>query len=400
MIQISTEEKPMKLFGIDKVIMISDHVTEKNSRIRGQVERVSIPANVFGSTAELKQKVRQELGSGTVPVERTILGSDDPQILKSLKSYKWAMIIGISRNGVPKSTLYENGANYVTSSPEEIHFVKGFHKDFMYTQNLPSAFQYLNKDASPFQHKHPVFFFDYDGTLAPIVKDPAKAAMGQSMRSLLKRLSEKYPVAVVSGRDISDIQEFVDLDNIVYAGSHGFRISGPDGLTMEHEEAIKLIPLLDRIEMIVEQALGTVPGIEVERKYFAIAVHYRNAAPNSFKLVNRTVTEILKKFPDFRKSRGKKVVEVRPALDWHKGKAVKWIMEKMSLDYPQEHMPVFIGDDLTDEDAFRYLGDNCIGILVGWHGQPSAADLHLAGVDEVYKLLHVLVQQASATGQN
>jgi trehalose-phosphatase len=344
----------------------------------------------------LKKKIRQEVDSGSVPLERTILGSDDPQVLKSLKSFNWAMIIGFSSERVSKSALYENGANYVTSSPGEIQFVKGFHKDFMYTQNIPSAFLYLNKDAFPFQHKHPVFFFDYDGTLSPIVKDPAKAVMGTRMRSLLKRLSDKYPVAVVSGRDIIDIQEFVNLDNIVYAGSHGFRISGPDGLTMEHEEAKKLIPILDRIERQILNVLGPIRGIEIERKYFAMAVHYRNASPNSFKLVNHTVAGILKAYPDFRKSKGKKVVEIRPAFDWHKGKAVEWIMEKMSLDYPHAHVPVFIGDDLTDEDAFRYLGDNCMGILVGWHDQPSAADLHLADVEEVYKLLHVLVQQASA----
>jgi alpha,alpha-trehalase len=390
-----TEEKPMKLFGIEKVILISDHVNGKDSLIGGQVDQLSIPANECRSPSELKKRIREELDSGNVPFNRTILGSDDPRILKSLKSLAWAMMIGFSRKGVSKSALYENGANYVTSSPEEIQFVKGFHEDFMFTQHIPSAFQYLNKYAIPFQNRHPVFFFDYDGTLSPIVKDPSKAVMDQSIRSLLERLSEQYPVAVVSGRDIIDIQEFVKLDNIVYAGSHGFRISGPNGLTMEHEGAKKLIPLLDRIERDVDKKLGSVPGIEVERKYFAIAVHYRNAAPHSFKLVSQTVAEILKEYQDFRKSRGKKVVEIRPALDWHKGKAVEWIMGKMSLDYPGEHLPVFVGDDLTDEDAFRYLGDNGIGILVGWHDQPSAADLHLASVEEVYQLLHVLVQKTS-----
>jgi trehalose 6-phosphate phosphatase len=164
---------------------------------------------------------------------------------------------------------------------------------------------------------------------------------------------------------------------------------------MEHEGAKKLIPLLDRIERDVDKKLGSVPGTEVERKYFAIAVHYRNAAPHSFKLVSRTAAEILKEYQDFRKSRGKKVVEIRPALDWHKGNAVEWIMGKMSLDYPGEHLSVIFGDDLTDEYAFRYLGDNGIGILVGWHDQPSAADLHLASVEEVYQLLHVLVQKSS-----
>ena len=390
----------MKLFGIDKMIMISDHAMRKNPSIRGQVEQVSIPAKDFSSPAKLKKKIRQELDSENVPLERTILGSDDPQILKSLKSFNWAMIIGFSHEGVSKSALYENGANYVTGSPDELQFILGLNADFTYTQNLPSAFQYLTHDEFLLQQKQPVFFFDYDGTLSPIVKDPAKAIMDQPIRSLLKRLSIVYPVAIVSGRDIADIQEFVGLDNIVYAGSHGFRISGPEGLVMEHEKAKKLIPMLDRIEKDIRHRLEPVQGIEVERKYFAIAVHYRNAAPNSFKTVNRTVADVLKEFPDFKKSRGKKIVEIRPALDWHKGKAVEWIMEEMSLDFPQKHIPVFIGDDLTDEDAFRYLGDNCIGILVGWHDQPSAADLQLANVDEVYQLLHVLVQQVSTMVQN
>jgi trehalose 6-phosphate phosphatase len=189
-----------------------------------------------------------------------------------------------------------------------------------------------------------------------------------------------------------DIRSFIGLDSLIYAGSHGFRISGPDGLYMTQEKAVDLLPGLDRMEKeLVNSLEKEIPGVSIERKHFAIAIHYRNAPPGSSVTVNEYADRLIARNRDFKKGRGKKIVEIKPSLDWHKGKAVEWIMERLGLSFPDEYLPMYIGDDITDEDAFRTLADNGIGILVGSHSQLSAARYHLRDVDEVGKFLDYLV---------
>ena len=135
-------------------------------------------------------------------------------------------------------------------------------------------------------------------------------------------------------------------------------------------------------------------GIEIERKYSALAIHYRNAPKHSYKIIRPVVDELIRDMPDLKKERGKKIIEIKPAFDWNKGKAVEWILRKMGFADPDEYLPVYIGDDITDEDAFRALADHGISILVGDHGQISAADMQLRDTDQVEEFLHVLVQEA------
>ncbi len=75
--------------------------------------------------------------------------------------------------------------------------------------------------------KRPVFFLDYDGTLSPIVDDPDRAVMSDSMRAAVKRVASRYVTAIVTGRSKEKVFEFVRLSELFYAGSHGFDISGP-----------------------------------------------------------------------------------------------------------------------------------------------------------------------------
>ncbi|MBN3036091.1 MAG: trehalose-phosphatase, partial [Bacteroidales bacterium] len=135
-------------------------------------------------------------------------------------------------------------------------------------------------------------------------------------------------------------------------------------------------------------------GVEVERKYFAIAVHYRNAPPKTLNRIREEADHLIAGNSDFKKGRGKKILEIKPSLEWHKGKAVEWIMDKLDLSDPERHIPVYIGDDVTDEDAFRTLSDHGIGILVGTHSVPSAAHYQLRDVDQVNKFLHYMVHSA------
>ncbi|HKL32917.1 MAG TPA: trehalose-phosphatase [Tangfeifania sp.] len=241
------------------------------------------------------------------------------------------------------------------------------------------------------QNRKPVLFLDYDGTLTPIVKRPEDALISDPMKSVLKKCAAKFKVAVVSGRDMDDLKSKVQVDELIFAGSHGFRISGPDGLYKEHEKADVILPRLSDIEEKLYQIFPQIDkGIQIDRKRYAVAVHYRNASEDNIPVIKQKVDEILKENPDFKKGEGKKILEIKPNVDWHKGKAVLWIMKKLGVDDTSKFVPIYIGDDVTDEDAFRSISEFGVGILVGTHGQETAARYKLDDVPDVQSFLNRL----------
>lgn len=198
------------------------------------------------------------------------------------------------------------------------------------------------------------------------------------MRATIEDLARRCTVAIVSGRERADVAQMVGLDDLIYVGSHGFDIAGPDGLSREHERAAELLPVLDRAEQRVRTALADIAGALVERKRFAIAAHYRSVAPQEAALVEQAVDAAVAEAPELlRKTGGKMLFELRPNVDWDKGRAVGWLLAHLGLDR-SDVAPLYIGDDETDEDAFavmhRYEG---LGILVGPEAQRSSADYRL-----------------------
>lgn len=259
----------------------------------------------------------------------------------------------------------------------------------MTTKNPKPVFSEYSDFFSITAHKKPVFFFDYDGTLTPIVSKPELALLSDEMKKLLQQLSQKFTVAIVTGRDLDDIRKMVGLEHLIYSGSHGFQISGPNGLTLEHEKGMALIPHLDKIEEELHQIQGKYPGTQVDRKRYAVGLHYRNARKDDMENILSDFEDILKKHPHFKKGTGKKIVEAKPNIDWHKGKAVLWILEKLELLNNSSVLPIYLGDDDTDEDAFDALESNRvgIGIMVGHNGKPTHASYSLQNVEEVKQLL-------------
>jgi len=242
--------------------------------------------------------------------------------------------------------------------------------------------------------RKPVLFLDYDGTLTPIVSRPEDAVLSEEMKNVLKETADRIKVGVISGRDMDDLKGLVGLNNIIYAGSHGFRISGPGGLYKEHEKSEEILPKLGELGRELHKYFKKIDeGIQVERKRYAIAVHYRNAKDDNIPFIIQKIDRIISKNPGFKKGEGKKIVEVKPDINWHKGKALLWILEKLCMTDINEFVPVYIGDDITDEDAFRTIEDFGIGILVGSHGQPTAAKYKLEDVDQVKTILEVLAKK-------
>ncbi len=251
---------------------------------------------------------------------------------------------------------------------------------------LPSALKHVQEIAR--RSGRPAIFLDYDGTLTPIVSHPEKALLSDSMRQALQSLVMQAPVAILSGRDLDDIRQRVNIGAIVYAGSHGFDIAGPRGL--RKEMATELLPRLDMIEKQLGKQLAGIPGARVERKRFSIAAHYRNVNESDVPKVERAVSEVARGHRELRKMDGKKVYELLPDIDWNKGKAVLWLLETLGLERAKVR-PIYIGDDRTDEDAFRALGQRGMGILVNEQPRPTAASYSLKDPTEVEGFLRELV---------
>ncbi len=256
----------------------------------------------------------------------------------------------------------------------------------------PNALSEWGALASALEGRTPAVFLDYDGTLAPIADRPDLAVLSSEMRDTLGRLARAWPTAVVSGRGREDVEALVGLPNVNYAGSHGFDIAGPEaGGRLRLEVAQDLAPAVEEVSTELRERTRDIPGALVENKKYSVAVHYRLVEGERAAEVERAVDEALAGRPQLRKAPGKKVFELRPALDWDKGRAVLWLLEALDLEGPDVR-PLYVGDDVTDEDAFRALEERGIGILVSELPRPTAARYSLRDVREVRELLERLAR--------
>jgi trehalose-phosphatase len=256
-------------------------------------------------------------------------------------------------------------------------------------QDLPSGLEELGEIAAALEGRTLAVFLDYDGTLTPIVDRPEAVLLPQEARRAVEHLAARCPVAVVSGRDLDDVRAMVGAEGISYAGSHGFDIVAPDG--SRHQKAREHLPALDAAEAELRPALEAIPGARLERKRFAIALHFREVSGDRTGEVEAAVDRAAAGHPELRRTGGKKVFELRPAVDWDKGKAVRWLLEVLGLDRV-DVLPVYVGDDETDEDAFRAIRDRGLGIVVRGESEerPTAARYQLGHPGEVARFLDEL----------
>lgn len=295
----------------------------------------------------------------------------------------FGLVIGLTTTN-QETTLIKNGADMAVKDFQELDaaLIQPKHK----FEKLQSA---LRKASLDKMSQNPVLFIDYDGTLTPIVNNPDEALLSDQMRQTLYELGQQIPVAIISGRDRAQVEAFVGLDNLYYAGSHGYDISGPGGLHMELDQALNILPDLDTAEAALREETSGLQGIQIERKRFAIAIHYRNASSSILNTLKPIVDQIARPYNNLHLSGGKQILELKPNFDWDKGKAMQWLFQKLNVQDPA-YTPIYLGDDLTDEDAFRPLINKGIGILVGDHGYRTFAQYHLANTKEVEQFLKQL----------
>ncbi|MCC5979481.1 MAG: trehalose-phosphatase [Salinarimonas sp.] len=303
----------------------------------------------------------------------------------------FAQVIGVARED-NADALDAAGADIVVRDLAELQ-LDGGRLALRTLHGLPDALAEMEAIARRLSGKRVAVFLDYDGTLSPIVDNPDDAILSDGMRAAIERLSQVASVAIVSGRDLDDVCGFVQLDHLYYAGSHGFDMAGPDGWRHVVEKGKAFLPALDDATQKLEEALSGIPGARVERKKFSLAVHYRHVAREAEAKVEEIVREVVADNGKLRASGGKKVYDVKPRADWHKGRAVLALLDTLGLA-GDDVVAFYLGDDTTDEDAFRILARDGIGIVVrDRENRASAARYALDDVEAVERLLAGLARR-------
>ncbi|GBE00255.1 trehalose-phosphate synthase [bacterium BMS3Abin07] len=233
-------------------------------------------------------------------------------------------------------------------------------------------------------------FFDYDGTLVPIVESPELAYIPEKIRQLIRKLKDNFAIAVITGRTIGDIRKRVGIDDIIYAGNHGSEIWDGGNLIISQDSSeinIKLKEILEKLN----RGLSHIPGVFIEDKGITASIHFRNVWIKHLGELFSVFWGIIKDYEDiFRITSGKKVFEIRPLNAWNKGDAVNYIMYK----FGKAMIPFYIGDDTTDEDAFRAVRGRGISVCVGGSLE---ADYYLKNQEEIGKFMKFLVEMKSLT---
>lgn len=235
------------------------------------------------------------------------------------------------------------------------------------------------------QASHILLGLDYDGTLTPIVDEPAHALLPTSMKQALWALTRRndVTVAVVSGRAHADLQELVGIPEIIYAGNHGLEISGP-GISFIEPFAKAASQELHILAQAIGRKLHHIPGAFVEDKGLTLSVHHRRVAAGEAGEVRQCVFDVVQAHADrFHVTLGNKVYEVRPLTQWNKGEAVKWIKTRVGQ---LKALVVYSGDDRTDEDVFHSFNGTDVTIKVGDVGE-TAAQFFLSDPQAVQEFL-------------
>jgi len=238
-----------------------------------------------------------------------------------------------------------------------------------------------------------VLAVDFDGTLAPIVAKPDDASMPTSVREPLVALSNKrgITVAVVSGRSLEDLRERVGIEGIGYAGNHGLELALGDGPSVPARAAEWRTVIAETVSAL-RTRLADVEGCTVEAKGLTATVHVRRVADEERLTVQEVVSDTVPAIDDrLEIVSGKAIWELRPPIDWDKGSAVEAILEGAS----EETVAIYLGDDVTDEDAFAALNGAAVeslSVVVG-NRPVTAADYRLTGQDAVPDFLRFLAQQ-------
>ncbi|KAE9609033.1 putative trehalose-phosphatase [Lupinus albus] len=358
----------VKVLNFNTIFVMATSISNSNSQLLSN-EAVQKPLVMFGGLLTLSQ--------------RNVM-----KRLEGNKVHNWVDSIRASSPTRAKSTLHAS-ENQDKSSWNLYH---------------PSALNMFDQIISNSKGKQIVTFLDYDGTLSPIVADPEKAYMTSKMKGTLKEIATHFPTAIVTGRCRDKVYNFVRLAEVYYAGSHGMDIKAPqknqspkkgnNGKAVLFQPASQFLPMINEVYKILQEITKSVPGAMVENNKFCLSVHFRCVDEKSWAPLAEKVKLVLNKYPKLKLTQGRKVLEIRPTIKWDKGKAIEFLLHSLGYDNSDKVFPIYIGDDRTDEDAFKVLRSRGqgIGILVSRFPKETEASYTLEDPSQVEKFLRQLVE--------
>ncbi len=330
------------------------------------------------------------------PPERAIVVEDAISGVQAGRAGGFGLVIGIDRVGAA-AALREHGADLILESfgGQSFELIEEWFANR--DQRRPSALREWDELSRRLRGKRPALFLDYDGTLTPIVGRPELAVLTDERRAVLEKIASRFPTAIISGRGRDDVERLVGIPELAYAGSHGFDIVGPGGASVGHAVADWIEPVMERVAREVKPKLERIEGVVIEEKRFSVAVHYRLVDEADVARVESIVDGAIATDGRLKKAHGKKVFEVRPDLDWDKGKALLLLLEALGLGGP-DVVPFYIGDDVTDEDAFAVLRDRGVGVVVSEAPRPTEATYWVQAPWEVYAFFDRLLSLEGGGG--
>ncbi|MFZ2356705.1 MAG: trehalose-phosphatase [Candidatus Omnitrophota bacterium] len=256
-------------------------------------------------------------------------------------------------------------------------------------------FSQKEKPQNILSDKFILLLLDYDGTLTPIAESPAIATLSKENKDLLKRLSKNTncSLAIISGRSLEDIKSTIGLRGVIYAGNHGLEIEGPK-IKFESQVSLRLKSVIHNIAEELPKRLAGIKGVLIEDKGLTLSIHYRLVDKEDLPAFEKIISEVTSLYTvrdKIKVNSGKKVYEIKPPVQWDKGKVVLWLMARQQfISGAKKVLPVYIGDDITDEDAFNALKRKGLTVFVGEPGN-SKADYYLKNTEEVTKFLRLIM---------
>lgn len=233
-------------------------------------------------------------------------------------------------------------------------------------------------------------YFDFDGTLAPIVPNPMKVQISKKVIQNLVKLSQlpSVLVGIVSGRELNFMQKHFESKKLFLVGSHGAEMAYK-GMFISRDE---MLTTAKRIHQKVDKfspAIKKTRGAIIEAKKFGVALHYRQCFPEGKKQIRRLSRTIVSYLPDAKVTifRGKQVAEINPKFGWTKGRAIEDIRQRFP---DKDRLEIYIGDDISDETAFNILNSTGQYTVRVRKRKDSAAKYYLHSQGEVELFLNNL----------
>ena len=315
--------------------------------------------------------------------ENCIMVEDALSGIEAGKKGKFGRVVGIRVNGDKQGMdeLKSAGADEVVSSLWDIEEAVDLLK-------IPHALTSLDQILS--ESRNYFLFLDFDGTISAIAPEPSEAKPLEGITDIIRSLAFKMPVCIITGRDTEVIKGLINLPQVYYAACHGFEITGPGHYHYDLQEARAVIPELDRAQRELMREFEGEQGLIIERKKFGLAIHYRMVHDRE------KVPSLLARVENYSKSHrklkakpGEEVLELIPAIDWNKGRALQKLYEVLQISQDQI-FPLYFGDGKTDEDAFAVIAEKGIPVLISPERRPTFARYYLEDPLQTKKFLELL----------